>query len=408
MWRPACWLAALLLFAGGLTAQAPSAESLFVHGALREARSAFADQLARAPGDRDGARRLAVLDLWGNRLDEAAVRLSALIAADSADTSARAALEEVRYRQHQFGDAARLARGLGHTAQADQLASVADPYRVSLPAAGTRLPSVPRTLLPVFHVQVNGRDALMILDTGGGELILDPAFADSIGARRFGTDSGTYAGGKRAAFAYGTVDSVRLGEALIRGVPVHVQGTRAYASEVGAHVVEGIIGTILLAQFRATLDFADQALRLEPRGTPVRGGTPLPFWLLGDHLITTPAVAMGHLATLLIFDTGLALPEGAFVPGPTLLARSKVVLPGKTISGVGGGGAVQATPFTYPALTVGPFARTNLVAIAGVFPPSLEHQFGPELGGIVSHGFFTGHRVTIDFDMMRVVVDADR
>jgi len=387
-------------------AQTASADSLFVHGDFTAARAAYVARLETAPTDRRAARRVALLDLWANHLADVVARLAPLVAADSTDHEAATTLIEAYARQRRFVDASRVARRLGDVGEAEQLASLPHPYLVSIPRDGTRLVSEPGTALPVFHVRVNGRDALMILDTGGGELILDPAFADSVGARRFAGDSGVYAGGKRASFDRGAVDSVQLRDAVVRNLPVHIQSTSRYAGVAGGHAVQGIIGTTLLAQFRATLDFSNNALRLDPRSSPTRGGTPLPFWLLGDHMITTPAVAMGHLRTLLVFDTGLALPDGALVPSATLIARAGITLPHKTVTGEGGGGTVTATPFTFPALDVGPFRDTALVAIAGIFPPTLERSMGPEIGGLVSHGFFSGHRVTLDFNAMQLVVDA--
>jgi len=72
---------------------------------------------------------------------------------------------------------------------------------------------------------------------------------------------------------------------------------------------------------------------------------------------------------------------------------------------LGGGGTVTVTPFEFPHLRVGPLERSNVVAIAGAFPPTLEHRFGPRIGALVSHGFFAGHRVTLDFETMQMIID---
>jgi len=73
---------------------------------------------------------------------------------------------------------------------------------------------------------------------------------------------------------------------------------------------------------------------------------------------------------------------------------------------LGGGGTVTVTPFEFPRLQVGALERSNVVAVAGAFPPTLEHQFGVRIGALLSHGFFAGHRVTLDFEIMQLIVDA--
>ena len=403
---PAAIALSLLALTHVISAPTTEPESLFVHGHLREAAAGFTARLAANPGDQLAARRLALLALWENRLEDAAARLTALVVADSTDDELVGALAETRYRQKRFAEAALLFRRQGRTAMADKVAAIPTPYAVSVPGSGVRLAFAPGAILPVLAVQVNGQDAHFLLDTGAGETILDKDFADKVGAVRFGTDSATYAGGRRASFEHGAVDSVQLGAAIVHGVPVHIQNTRQYAAAAGGISVDGILGTGLLSQFRATLDFEQQVLDLAPRGSSGTGGTPLPFWLLGDHFVTVPAVAMGHIEALMVFDTGLALPGGALVPAASLVAEAGIDLPQGSVSGLGGGGTVTVTPFEFPRLQVGALERSNVVAVAGAFPPTLEHQFGVRIGALLSHGFFAGHRVTLDFEIMQLIVDA--
>lgn len=80
---------------------------------------------------------------------------------------------------------------------------------------------------------------------------------------------------------------------------------------------------------------------------------------------------------------------------------------GASVTGRGGGGVVTVTPFRFPRLEVGPLVRTDVVAVAGAFPPPLERSFGPRIGGLVSHGFFAGQRVTLDFDVMELIVEGE-
>jgi hypothetical protein len=168
----------------------------------------------------------------------------------------------------------------------------------------------------------------------------------------------------------------------------------------------GIVGTTLLSHFRSTIDFGGRTLQLAPRGggeNPPARATVLPFWLLGDHFITLEGTAAGT-RTMLIFDSGLAMPGGAFVPSASLLEELGVRPGGASVTGVGGG-RVTVTPFRFSRLELGPLARTDVVSVAGAFPATLERRFGVRIGGLVSHGFFTGQKVTLDFDRMELIVE---
>jgi hypothetical protein len=128
--------------------------------------------------------------------------------------------------------------------------------------------------------------------------------------------------------------------------------------------------------------------------------------LLGDHFVTVEGSA-GGVSTLLVFDSGLALPGGAFVPSASLL-RELGVRPGSaSVTGVGGGGAVTVTPFRFSRLEIGALGRTDVVSVAGAFPETLATRFGTRIGGLVSHGFFAGQSVTLDFDEMTMIVEGE-
>lgn len=375
--------------------QTGAADSLFARGRLLEAERAYARRLAADPSDREARARLGLLALWSNRL----ARADSLLPADDDD-----ARGELLVREKRYGEAARHYRRAGHAGLAAQLEALTDPYHVSLSKPYLILPFAPNTLLPLVHVTVNGREADFLIDTGAGPTIVDPELATVIGARTFGTDSGTYAGGRRAPFEYGVIDSIALGPATVSQVPVHIQGTRAYAAAAGGRTVSGIIGTGLLSQFRPMLDFARHQLELEPRAQPPLQLVGVPFWLLGDHFITVSALAVDSVETLLVLDTGLAMPGGALVPSTGLLTACGVKPSGPMVSGRGGGGRVQVTPFRFPRLRIGPVQRDSILAVAGAFPPTLEQHFGPHLGGLVSHGFFSDQAVLLDFDAMRLYV----
>ena len=390
-------------------AQAPDADALFAAGRLAEATAAYAGRLRADPTDPIARLRSGLLALWSNRTAAADSLLSSALRADPGDRTALEGLAETYAREGRFAEAAPLLRELGRTAKADEFAALGDAYALTLPAEGVRLAFASGAVLPVLDVRVNGRSASFLLDTGAGETILDPALASEVGVRTFGADSATFAAGRVGSFEHGILDSLSLGGATVREVPVVVQSTTAYAPAAGGRAVGGILGTGLLSRFRATIDFGREVLELRARGgeASATDGVALPFWLLGDHFVTLHATVAGSVETLVVFDTGLAMPGGGFVPAAWVLDAAGVHPAGAPMTGVGGGGPVQVTPFTLGRLSAGPLERSDVLAVAGAFPPVLERRFGPRIGGLVSHGFFTGQRVTLDFEAMRLVVEGD-
>src|SRR5204863_9948810 len=130
---------------------------------------------------------------------------------------------------------------------------------------------------------VNGSEPVyLLIDTGGAELILDSTFAATIGARRYGSETGTYAGGQRAGFEHGCVDSLRLGGITLCDVPVHIQDTGRYSGVAMGLRVSGVLGTSVLRHFLFTLDYPAGRLRLRPRGhglaTATDSAIVVPFW----------------------------------------------------------------------------------------------------------------------------------
>ena len=74
-------------------------------------------------------------------------------------------------------------------------------------------------------------------------------------------------------------------------------------------------------------------------------------------------------------------------------------------TGQGGAGAVRAIPFRVDSLRLGPIEQSNLFAMLGPFPASLEFSLGPRVAGIVSHAFLRPYRVTFDLERMSLTLE---
>jgi len=273
----------------------------------------------------------------------------------------------------------------------------------------THLPFVITDPLPMVRGGVNGPDTLyFLIDTGGAELIIDTAVASAAGAVVLGQGTGVFAGGT-APVADGRVDSVRLGEFVMRNVPVRIMDIRKTSPAVAGQRVDGVIGTVVLYHFLATIDYLRGELVLRRRSPAMlvqvereaaaASAVALPFWLASDHFMFAWGSVNGRPPVLLFVDTGLA--GGGFVCSEEA-ARSYGIDLTKTSTseGVSGAGRTRTTWFAVDSLSMGPVTTRNVRGAVGTL--AFRQSFGFDAGGIISHQFFREHALTFDFEGMRM------
>lgn len=410
--RVALCFGVLCLSSAALCANTPTldlADEHFAAGRFGEAEEVYSQVLAENPDHPRAQLRLGELALLSNDLDEAHGHLVRVAPDPELDERRLALLQELHMRRHDFAAAARLAHERGHLARGRQLESFADeqPYLIEQDVGMTRIDFVQTDPLPVVRLRLNDQEAVhVIIDTGGGELILDPAVAERLGLERFGGARASFAADRRAPIEYSRADRVQIGEFVVANVPVTLLDTSRFAAVSPTAEIGGVLGTVLLSKFRSTLDYPAGSLILESRDSPRRdqdGAILVPMWLAGDHFMVARGAAGGAGPFTWFIDTGLA--GGGFLPNSSTLEATGVSLEGhSSFQGAGGGGAVTVTPFVMPELSLGALTRTDVPSLFGAFPESLTTRFGFRIDGIVSHAFFRGHRLTFDFDAMELVL----
>jgi hypothetical protein len=265
--------------------------------------------------------------------------------------------------------------------------------------------------LPVVQVRVNGSEpANFFIDTGGAEVVIDAEFAQEVGAVQFGPETGTFAGGQQAGFHHGRVDSLTIGDFIIKNVPVHLMDVRRFSQPVfGGKRVDGVIGTVLLYHFLASLDYPNGELILRRKtkenlqhfeqDAKRQKCIVVPFWMAGDHYMVAWGTVNKSQRTLFFVDTGLA--GGGFTCPESTLKETRIQLQESLASeGVGGGGKVKVVPFAVEELTLGNAKEHNIHGMyVGAFP--LENAFGFRIGGLISHGFFRHYALSLDFERMK-------
>ena len=384
-------------------------ESLFVSGRFELAERAFE---ARRASARDTLRpvRLAALRLLRNDTRGARALLEPLLAKRPDLVSARALLLEARTRELDFAGAVELASDLGREPFARQLASFAGvvPYRLEGPERA-EVRFVRTDPLPLVEARLEGRGPFyFLIDTGGGELLVDPVIADSLGAPRFGAQSGTFGGGRKRDVELSRIGALALGDVTIRDLPATLLDCSRFSAAAGGKRVAGILGTRVLMRFLATLDYPGGKLVLERRAREPAasdsGDVVVPMWLAGDHFVLARGRMNDAPEALWFVDTGLA---GAAITAPaSALLESGIAVPDTSAapSGMGGGGSMRVQFFPVSRFELGGAKAAELAGLFGPFPSFLERAFGYRIAGIVSHAFFRDWRVTFDFDRMRLVL----
>lgn len=432
---------ALILLAGEdmapeLKTQLGAADAAYQAGKFDEAQAAYLQAQTLAPENATVLERLGSLALWRNQPAEAAHYFEAARQATPwyeniwpFNTQLNYLQAMTAYRQDHFAQAAQYFReaagpvavgpfkalqALGRHAA---LFAETSPYRIEGPEQ-SRIDFVATDPLPVIPVSVNGGKPLyFIIDTGGAEVILDRASAQSSGVEPVSSFTAAYAGQKEGETGMGKIDTLQLGEFTVHEVPIYILDLSSLANFNG-HEINGIIGTRLLMHFLATIDYTHGALILR-RATPenlsaletqaaAQGAKVIPFWLIDTHYIVAEGTFNDQPPTLFLVDTGLA--GKGFTASEADFQKAGITVDwNKAKSGPGGGGAVRAVDIVINRVTLG--TGTNMVSATQVpgaviegGVPVLGNQLGFRIGGLISHQFFRPYALILDFTGMRLFV----
>ncbi|MCE7996175.1 MAG: tetratricopeptide repeat protein [Roseivirga sp.] len=353
--------------------------------------------------------QLARLALLGNQFDKAESLLNGHLNNEPGDSLASKLLAETLYRQDSYERLPKLLTNAKTLYRMRQITHFTDnglqPYTMKKVYKKVVIKMETIDFLPSVKMKVNGKEGLFIIDTGGGETIIDSEFAKLAGAIAFDQKEAVYAGGAKAKTTLGYVERLKLGKLEIEHLPVHIQPTQQYAQAVGGKEVSGIIGTNLLYHFHATLDYQAGELVLYNKTSHFKPkGIVIPMWLAADHLILAQGKLMQGEDQLFLVDTGMA-GAGFTAPKSTLDAAGVQLPDSGSFEGQGAGGAVSVTPFMIDKVSLGALSNKNqIVGLFGPFPPGLEHSMGFRIGGLISHAFFRPYAVTFDFVKMRIYV----
>jgi hypothetical protein len=352
-----------------------AADSLFQSGRFNEAQKGYAAIQTLDPKNFHATLQVGYIALLSNKLDEAELWLHKALELKHGDVDAKIMLAETYYRRNDFFHAGRELEGLGPDAAAKmanytglnqaKLESFRDddPYKMERGAGeSTRITFVKSYPLPVVRIRVNGEPEITVfIDTGGSELLLDSDYGHSLKLKSFGSVQGTFSGGQHAPVEQSRIDSLTLGSFTLRNVPVAMMPLRSLSKMFGVAQLDGCIGTNVLYQFLATIDYRAGELILRKKNSQnlkrfiaANDGkaVAIPFWMAGDHFMVAWGQVNQTPPALFFVDSGLA---GAGVK----LAESSIKEAGirldesKATAGEGGGGSLKTIPYTVAEFGVG-------------------------------------------------------
>jgi hypothetical protein len=376
---------------------------------LDEAETVYRRALAADPADAQALAALGKIALFRDRPAEA----EALLERALVEPGAAEDLFAARVRQGKWEAASQLAGEAREEGRAELLRALAEtpPYQITAGPAETKVPWVRAHPIPLVRVRLNGESMLMAVDTGAGDLLIDPSVVRRTKVRKLPGQRRELWTGSRVVVDNAIVQRLEIGGMRIEHLPAGVLGLRRWSIEVNPYgeTVAGVIGLELLRRFTPTIDYRDRYLVLRREGTAPAletGAQRVPFEIWGDReLMVYGSIAGGRRMALLV-QTGV---PGCGIGAPQEVFDEVGVRAGM-LSRVakGAGQFLQGRPWSgvlVPNVTIGPVGKDKVQGWSGALDPSELWRHGVRRDAIVSGDVFRDWRVTIDWKARELVIE---
>jgi hypothetical protein len=229
---------------------------------------------------------------------------------------------------------------------------------------------------------------------------------------------GSFGGGKQAEIGFARGSNLRLGGVTLNPVPITIMPTQRWSKGFagGKYTIGGVIGTGILRQFLATIDYPSHHLHLRPRSAVGNVGqqkellnqeiTTVPFVLHQTHAMMAKGSLNDFQGLTYFVDSGLASSASFIAPIQTL-EYTGIPLPETKVNeeSIGGGGeGLWATgAFAIQKLGLGSLIQENVEGEYGTLIPETYWRNGFIQDGLISHNFLRHYRWTLDFDAMQYI-----
>lgn len=281
------------------------------------------------------------------------------------------------------------------------------------------VPFVMTDPLPLLMVEVNRIPIAVFFDTGADTLIIDPDIAEALGVESMVSAKGSFGGGLEAEFGFGQVASLKLGDVTMKEVPVTILPSKRWSGvyKDKGIILGGVVGTAMLRQFLATVDYEHgrfvlrerQASSLESlrQSQREKDTVEIPFVLDYPHLMMTRGGLNDQDGLTLFVDSGLASDAKFAAPLQTLKYLDVPVPEVNEIDSVGGGGGVwKHGYFGVDSIRMGPLVQKSAKGEFGALAPETYWSREYIQDGLISHSFLREYATwTLDFDKMTYIFE---
>ncbi|MGD9721907.1 MAG: aspartyl protease family protein [Pirellulales bacterium] len=341
-------------------------------------------------------------------------------------TRANVGLGFVSYQTNRFDLFKELTFGPGVAFPGDKLLRTFEeqPYQITWhnESHTAEVPFIATDPLPVMTVEYDGRAVQVLFDTGADMCILDTELARAWGVKEVSWTVGGFGGGKLERLGYGKLPALKLGDVTLENVPIWILPTQRFSAVWPDKKLSlgGIIGTALIRQFLATLDYRQGKLLLRERSPQARAAlrqelgssvsAEVPFVLSSTHWMMARGALNDRDGLTFFVDSGLASEAGFSAPPQTLgyvnIAEPKTQVQPNSVGG--GGGAWASGFFPIESLGLGRLRQQQLQGEFGSRPASSYWQSGFIQDGLISHRFLREYASwSIDFDSMTYLFGAE-
>ena len=258
---------------------------------------------------------------------------------------------------------------------------------------------------PMFHVKLNGRDSIFVIDTGSGFTVISKEAAQRFGVTEIarGGESQGVGGSGKFQIVYGLIKNLQIGEAKVKMIPCFVRPFHGEKDRPADEKADGFIGLSVLSHFLTELDYKEARIRLDRRDSgssplaAVPGVTLVPFRTTQNGLISVETEFDGNPFVNAILDSGAS---------STVISQAAVerlnmgdqIIKGQTTSVIGAAGITENVRMLFIRnCRVADQLQSNLRALVLDFG-AINETSGFEQSGILGGDFLRHFRLTIDFN----------
>ncbi|HEY2474636.1 MAG TPA: aspartyl protease family protein [Candidatus Cybelea sp.] len=246
-----------------------------------------------------------------------------------------------------------------------------------------------------LDVTLNGKGPYRFVFDTGGSNIIDPAVAKDIKVVSSGSaqDSGTGSGTESSSYA--TVDSLKIGNAVLRHQVFLVEPIRKGFGVAVGERVDGLIGFEVLARYVTTFEYASRTLTFALPGAAVASRADVAHFVL-NGTVPQVACAIDGITSECTVDTGASGAADLFLP---FIVDHPQIVPSTHsavgVNGYGVGGGHRGFMGRLRSLQVGSFTLHDL--IAGYSTQKQGYFASPFIAANLGGGVWRRFTVTFDY-----------